>query len=115
MVKHLTLTLTGVVQTLSDAYAAVAGVTADQAGAADIACQAIILQADAGNANLVFIGGAGDGTLTTSVFGFQLAIPVTNIPSVPLVLPAYNGPLRASDIKVLGTNAQKLHALLIGA
>ena len=115
MVKHLTLTLTGAVQSLSDAYATVTGVTAEQAGAADIACQAILLQADPANSNLVYVGGAGDATLSATVFGFQLAIPVTSIPNVPLVLPAYNGPLRASDIKVLGTNAQKLHALLIGA
>lgn len=116
MVKHLTLTLTGVVQKLSDAYAAVSGVTADQPGAADVAYQSILLQPDGANAAVLYIGGNSEGTLTSANHGFRMAAGAAGVPPLPQTLPSQGGgPIRASDITVLGTANDKLHALLIGA
>ncbi len=116
MVKHLTLTLTAAVQSLADAYAAVSGVTADQPAAADLACQSIVLQPDGANANPIYVGGASDGTLSSTVHGFRLEKGNAGVPPLPLILVAPNGgPMRASDVKVLGTAAEKLHALLISS
>lgn len=116
MVKHLTLTFTGAVQKLSDAYATVSGVTSDQLAAADVAYQLVVLQPDGANAAVCYIGGTSEGTLTSANHGFQLAAGAAGAPPLPFALPAPGGgPIRASDLTVLGTINEKLHALLIGA
>lgn len=103
---HRTLTLTGSVQTL---LAAMSDTTIG--GADDPACQAIILQPDGANAGVVYVGGDGD-TITSSEHGFSLPAGTAGVPPSPFVLPI-STVLRPSQVKVLGTNTQKLHITLI--
>lgn len=94
--QHFTVTLTGSAQVLG------AGVTIT--GKA----KSLIIQTDAANANLVFVGAVGT-TLSSSDFGYRIEIPAATIPSQPLILPGAD-PMK---VQVLGTNTQKVHVLVI--
>lgn len=113
MIMDVTLTLTGAVQRLSDALASVSGVSADALAAKDVTCQQIHLQGDGGNGNPIYLGGSA-ATLSTSVYGARIEKATSTVPPAPWTIQApAEGNLRCSDLYVLGTNTEKLHALLI--
>lgn len=105
-VAHRTLTLSGSVQTLLAAFS-----DTTVGGVDDPACQAIILQPDGANAGVVYVGGEG-ATITSSEHGFSLPAGVAGVPPAPFELP-FSTVVRPSQVKVLGTNTQKLHILFI--
>jgi len=109
MFAHYDLTLDASIQSLLDAVSPGSAV----GGVNDVPCRSIILQADDGNSNLIFVGGANQD-VSASSHAFQLAIPVTSIPEEPRTIGGFDtGPLRLSDFRVLGTNAEVLHIGII--
>lgn len=109
MVMDITLTLTGVVQRLSDALPAVSGTSVDPLTAKDQSCVQIHLQGDGANANPIYLG-SNPATLSTSLYGVRIEKATSTVPPSPFSIA---GPRRCSDIYVLGTVTEKLHALLI--
>ena len=106
MVTQYTLTLDGTAQRLSQVYPTALGNTQPPV-AADIPFRQVFLGGMEGNGNAVYIG-------TTS------AVSATNhgaspAASVRLSLGPFSGegPVKLSDIWVLGTNAQRLAVLAV--
>lgn len=106
MVRSYALTLTGAIQRLSDVYGDGAGVIN---AVNDIPYRTLVLQGAKAGAD-VFVGGDNLAlTLSSTKFGVRLD-PTAAAP--PVVLGGYDmGPLKLSDIYVLGTNTQIMTVL----
>jgi hypothetical protein len=105
---HRTLTLTGVAQRLSQVYAS-GGANADPSMQDDICYRQILLMADPANAAVVYIGGS---TVSSTSHGFSL--DPTQASQGPVSLgPFETGPLKLSEIWVLGTNDERLMVGLV--
>lgn len=120
-----TLTLNGAAQQLITAVPAATGghgvpLAVDGpvvGGAYDVPFRTLSLQPDAANAGVIYVAGAGSGMnagsgsgVSSSKYGFRLEVPVSSIPAPPYILGEYpSGPIKLSDIWVIGTNGDKLH------
>lgn len=102
-----TLTLTGAAQQLSSVLA-----DPTVGGPNDEPLESLLLQPDGGNGNPIFVGGSS--AVSSTLFGVRLAIGTGGVPPDPLKLEPTMGPLRLSDLWVIGTATQKLHLLAIG-
>jgi len=99
---HLTVTLTGVAQRVSDSL-----VDPTVGGMQDIPFRQWAVQAGAANANPAFLGGAG---VTNADYGIRVPTPVGGIPDPPIVLGGFDtGPSKPSDVYVIGTLGEVLH------
>ena len=98
MVQHAVLTLTGSAQLLSAAITP--GSLVKQ----------LILHAGGANAAPVYVGGP-DGTLSSTVYGFRIEAATAGVPPAPTIIEAVN--LNLSQVRVLGTNNETLHILII--
>lgn len=72
----------------------------------------IALQADAGNAGAIFVGGTA-GTLSSSDYGIRIPVPVTSVPAAPIQIGPHPGLLSAGEIYIVGTTTDKLHVLVV--
>lgn len=98
-VRHYNLAITAAAQPLSNALT-----PATRGGSADEACRQVILSTETD----CFIGGSG---VTTSVYGYKV-FAATNA-TEPLVIGPFDaGPVKLSDIYVVGTSGN-LHILAI--
>ena len=101
--RDFSLTLNGAVQQLSSVLA-----TTERGGAQDEAYSQLILQADPANTAAVYVGASS--AMSSSVYGF--ALDPTQASAPPLVLGGFHrGPIKLSEIWVIGTNNEKLHIL----
>lgn len=108
MVKHYTLTLTGVAQRLSQVLASGAN-NVQPSVMEDVAFQQLRLQADPANGAAVYIG----TTSAVSSTDHGASLDPTQATAVDhLNLGPYGcGPVKLSDLWVIGTNAQRLMVL----
>ena len=106
-IRAYTLTLTGVAQRLSQVLASGAA-NVEPNKSEDIPFRQIRLQADPANANVVYVGDAS--TVSATVHGGSLDPTEASAESLTLG-PFPTGPLRLSDLWVIGTNAQRLMVL----
>jgi hypothetical protein len=104
MVKDFTLTLTGVAQRLSTVLA-----DPTVGGKDDIPFRQIILCQDPANAAVIYVGSSS--AITSTNFGFSLDPTEATAKDRESIGPFEAGPVKLSDLWVLGTNAQKLHVL----
>lgn len=72
----------------------------------------ISIQADPGNANVMYVGGK-DSTLSSTDYGWIIPIPVTSIPALPLPIAPPVGCFGLGDIQLLGTTTQKAHLIIV--
>jgi hypothetical protein len=106
--KHYTLTLTGVVQRLSDAFGDGIGVINAQK---DIAFRQIIISADPASANPVYVGGDNTPAVSSTNHAFSVS-PVVGV-ALGSVQSQSIGPFDLNSIKlsnffVIGTAGQRL-------
>ncbi len=107
MIQDVTLTLSGVAQQL---VAPDGAPPFGSSGKLDNAMRTITLQADPANAHVVYVGGSS--AVSSTLYGIILPLPPSSIPAVPVVIGAYDsGPIKLSDIWVIGTAGEKLHVL----
>jgi hypothetical protein len=71
------------------------------------------LHAAGANSGLIYVGGAGTDDPTSSDYGFRIEIPVSSVPAAPNILEFPIGSVSLADIKVIGTNNDKLHVFAI--
>ena len=100
--RDYTLTLTGVAQCLKSVLA-----NTERGGAQDEAYRQIILAADPGNAAAVYVGASS--SVSSSLFGFSLDPTQATANDRQSIGPFNEGPVKLSDIWVIGTNNEKLH------
>ena len=101
------MTLRTAVLTLNGSAQALSSILAE--GVQDIAVYAIDLQADAGNANAVYVG-ASDVSATN---GIRIPVPVSSVPEAPYRIGSFEETTVAlGDVYVIGTNTQKLRVLV---
>lgn len=105
--RSYTLTLTGVAQRLSQVLSTGAG-NADPTGGEDIPFRQIRLQADPANAAVVYVGDSS--AVSSTAHGGSLDPTEASANSI-ILGPFPTGPLRLSDIWVVGTNTQRLMVL----
>ena len=110
-----TMTLTGAVQQGNQMLPTtpVGSLPGNQVGGPnDIACRSICLQPDGANTGVIYVG--AKSTMTTSDWGIRLEAPIGTVPPPPFLLGEFpSGPIRPSDLFFLGTNADKVHVLLV--
>lgn len=105
--KSYSLTLNGSAQRLSQVLASGAN-NADPDKAEDVPFRQLRLQADPANANVVYVG----DSVAVSASAHGASLDPTEASAYPLILgPFPTGPLRLSDLWVVGTNAQRLMIL----
>lgn len=102
MVRHFTLTLSGSAQQLN---------AEGDDSAKNFLVTGIAIQADAANANPVYIGGPA---VSASDYGIMIQTPTSTIPDPPVVLETGGKVIRANDVYVIGTATQKVHVLIYG-
>ena len=88
-------------------------------GPDDESLRVIMLQLQGDSSNPVFVGSAPKVgttvTLTSTDHGFRLEPGSGGVPSAPFLLGEFEtGPIRLSDVYVLGTNTQVLHITVLG-
>jgi hypothetical protein len=108
------LTLDGTIQRLSSVLT-----DPEVGGADDEALRVVQLQMQGNSANPLFVGGAPkvgtNVTLTSTDHGFRLEPGSGGVPTAPYLLGEFEtGPIRLSDVYVLGTNAEVLHIMVLG-
>lgn len=82
------------------------------ASSAGVYLREISVQPAAGNSNPVYIG--TDANLTSSDYGVRIPAPVDGIPPAPFILGEFeDGSVQLSDLWFLGTNAEKVHVLVV--
>lgn len=112
--RHYNLTLDGGIQRLSSVLA-----DTEVGGADDEALRVIQLQMQGDSSDPLFVGGAPKVgttvTLTSTDHGFRLEPGSAGVPAAPYLLGEFEtGPIRLSDIYVLGTAAEVLHITVLG-
>lgn len=110
MVQHYTLTLSGAAQRLSQVYPSGAN-DARPTAAEDLPYRQVILQADPANGAVVYIGGAS--TVSATSHGASLDPTQATAQDRLSLGPFETGPVKLSDLWVLGTAAQRLMVLAI--
>ena len=108
MVKSYSLTLTGAVQRLSQVLASGAN-NAMPTVMEDLAYQQLRLQADPANGAVVYIGAGSDVSSTNHGASLD-PTQATAVDSLTLG-PFACGPVKLSDLWVIGTNGQRLMVL----
>lgn len=107
--RDYTLTLNGSAQQLSTVL------TGDQSrgGSKDEAFRTILLQGDPANTHLIFVGSSS--AVSSSLYGVAVPIPIaTNNPTSLIEMSwSHSGPIKLSDIWVIGTQNEKLHILAV--
>lgn len=101
-VSQHVLTLTGSAQALSTA-----------SGASTATIRTVSIQPGTANTNPVYIG---DANVTSSAYGIRLPAPVSSEPPAPVILgetQSQVGHFKLSDVYVSGTNAEKVHLLVV--
>ena len=101
---HMTVTLTGAAQRLSDSLSPVSGGVGQ--GSYDFAFQDLEFQPDGANGNPIYFG-ATNGVTSTD-YGFRLEKATTGVPPAPFPL-TLRGSAKLSDMWVVGTAGEKLH------
>lgn len=83
-------------------------------GAQPISGRFVSFQADAANTGILYFGGNNQGSGTASTaFGFRIEIPVTSIPSAPVVFEVPNGNIALDEFWVKASvNTDKLHIFI---
>lgn len=100
-VRDFTLTLNGAAQRLSTVLA-----VTEPGGSRDEAYRQLMLQADPANAAAVYVGSSN--AVSAASHGFSLD-PTQATAPVLVIGPFETGPVKLSEIWVLGTNTEKLH------
>lgn len=108
MVKHYTLTLSGSAQRLSQVLSTGAN-NAQPHPSEDWPFHQLILQADPANAAVVYLG--SDASLSSTSAGAALDPTQATAQDRVSLGPFGAGPLKLSDIWVLGTASQRLFVL----
>jgi hypothetical protein len=101
-VAHYTLTLNASAQALSTV-----------SGATEASVRTVSLQPGAANTGVLYIGGAG---VSAANYGIRVPAPVSSEPPAPVILGDTQSPyghFKLSDVYVLGTNAEKVHLLVV--
>ena len=104
-IRHYTLTLNGSAQRLSSVL------TADvtPGGTRDESIREIVFSPDPANTNAVYVGASG---VTSADHGFSL--DPTQASQIPVSLGPFDaGVFKLSELYAIGTNAEKLHFLVI--
>ena len=97
--RHYSLTLNGAIQRLSTALANTA-----VGGPQDEGYRFLSLQPGKANTNDIFVGGS---TVSATDYGMRLDPGDT---AAPIELGSHDGgPIKLSDLYVIGTNAERLH------
>lgn len=104
--RDYTLTLTGVAQRLSSVLA-----NTTPGGTNDEACRQIVLAADPGNAAAVFVGASA--AVSSSLFGFSLDPTQATAQDRQSLGPFPDGPVKLSEIWVIGSSNEKLHVFAV--
>ena len=102
-IRHYTVTLTATATPVLTLINAAFG----QGGARDEAFRFLSVQPDKANTNDAFVGGS---TLTTADYGVRLD-PADTAPAYDLCGHYDSGPMKLSEIYVVGTAGEKLHFL----
>lgn len=110
MVKAYTLTLSGAAQRLSQVLTTGAA-NAQPHPSEDWPLHQLILQADPANANVVYIG--SDNTVSATTAGVALDPTQATAQDRVSLGPFAVGPVKLSDVWVLGTAAQRLFVLTV--
>ena len=100
--RDFTLTLNGSAQRLSTVLA-----DTQPGGTRDEAYRQIVLAADPANTAAVFVGASS--SVTSSNFGFSLDPTQATAKDRESIGPFNDGPIKLSEIWVIGTNNEKLH------
>ena len=109
-VKHYTLTLSGAAQRLSQVYSSGAN-NAQPSAAQDLPYRQVILQADPANAAVVYLG--GDSGVSSTNHGASLDPTQATAQDRVSLGPFETGPVKLSDLWVLGTASQRLMVLVV--
>ncbi len=104
--RHYMLTLDGAAQRLSSVLA-----NTEVGGPDDVACRQIILAADPANGNAVYVG--ADNTVSATDHGFSLDPTQATAKDRESIGPFDTGPVKLSDIWVLGTATQRLGIFVV--
>ena len=112
--RHYNLTLDGNIQRLSSVLA-----NSEVGGPDDESLRVIQLQMQGDSAGPLFVGGAPKVgttvTLTSTDHGFRLEPGAAGVPAAPYLLGEFEtGPIRLSDVYVLGTDSEVLHISVLG-
>lgn len=100
--RHATLTLNGIVQTLN---AALSGGSA---------LKYLALQAGPSNSGIIVVGTTANGeTLSSSDYGWRIEIPTTSIPDAPTIIELSMGEFSPADVAVLGTADDVVHIMVV--
>lgn len=97
---HKTVTVTAAATNVASLLGIAAG------SSTDVPLESILLQADGGNANPLFVGGPG---VTTLDWGVRIPTPTANVPAAPVEFSLMVRPVKLSEIYVVGTAGEKLH------
>ena len=98
--RHLTLTLSGSSQPLSDALP---NTDVEQS------LTYLSLQPAGANANVIYVGGA-NATVSSSDHGVRLEAGDSGVPPAPFIVSdQFSPPIKLSGLRVLGTASQLLH------
>lgn len=101
--RHVNLTLDASQQSLSASLSPLAPMNV----------HFLSIQADAGNAGVVYVGSVAQ-TVSSSDYGFRIEIPVSSIPAAPSIVELGGGAaIDLTQIKVKGTNNDKIHLLIV--
>jgi hypothetical protein len=101
-VRDYSLTLNGSAQRLSTVLS-----NTQPGGPQDEAFRQIILAQHPGNSNAIYVG--ANSTISTTAFGFALDPTQATAADRQTIGPFETGPVKLSEIWVLGTNAEILH------
>ncbi len=110
MVTHYTLTLSGAAQRLSQVYASGAN-NAQPSVAEDIPFRQVIVQADPANGAVVYLGASAAVSATNH--GASLDPTQATAQDRVSLGPFSSGPLKLSDLWVLGTASQRVMVLAV--
>lgn len=110
MVVHRTLTLSGAAQRLSQVYPSGAN-NAQPSAQEDLPYRQVILQADPANGAVVYLG--GDSTVSATSHGASLDPTQATAQDRVSLGPFDTGPVKLSDLWVLGTASQRLMVLAV--
>lgn len=101
-VRDYTLTLTGVAQNLRTVLT-----NTEKGGPQDEAYRQIILAQDPGNSAVIYVGASS--AVSSTLHGFSLDPTQATAQDKISIGPFNDGPVKLSEIWVLGTNNEKLH------
>lgn len=104
--RDYTLTLTGVAQRLSSVLS-----DTTPGGTRDEACRQIIVAQDPTNTHAIYFGSTA--SVTSSAYGFSLDPTEATAKDREIIGPFDTGPVKLSEIWVIGTANDKLHLFVV--